>query len=77
MKRIVLLLLLIVIVLVISSCNQVVKVEIMIPPNLIPFYEWLLSFPFYRIPPSAPQPFEIYIGMDHEKSWTIIYVTKK
>ena len=64
MKRIVLLLLLIAIVLVITSCNQVVKVEIMIPPKLIPYYEWLLSFPGIQTTPDDPQPLEIFIGMD-------------
>ena len=63
MKRILLLLLLVSIILITSSCNQILKVEIMIPSKLIPYYDWLLYFPGLHPTPEAPHPIETLIGI--------------
>jgi len=46
-----------------SSCNQILKVEIVIPPKLIPYYDWLLSFPGLLTPSEDPHPIETLIGI--------------
>jgi len=63
MKRILLLLLLVSIILTSSSCNQILKVEIMIPLKLIPYYDWLLCFPGFQSTPEVPHPIENLIGI--------------
>ena len=63
MKHTLLLLLLISILLVTSSCDQIIKVEIAIPQQLVPYYEWLLYFPGLQTPPEDPHPTETRISI--------------
>jgi len=63
MKEIILLLLLIGIILMTSSCDQIIMVEIVIPRQLIPYYEWLLCFPGLQPFPKDLEPKNIHIGM--------------
>jgi len=65
MMRLLLFILLISIALFTSSCNQILKVDIVIPRELIPYYEWLLSFPGLHPPSEAPHPIEILISMSY------------
>ena len=66
MKRTLLLLLFISIALAASSCDQIVKVEIVIPGKLIPYYDWLLCFPGFKTLPEAPQPIDNQIGIAYK-----------
>jgi hypothetical protein len=59
MKRLILLLLLIMVALTASGCNKVVQITIVIPPTLVPYYQWLVEFPGWQSPilvPSTPTP---------------------
>jgi len=77
MKRTLLLLLFVGIILATSSCNQIVKVEVMIPQQLIPYCDWLLCFPGLQSPPETPHQIEILIGIGYgfvATSQELIYI---
>jgi len=65
MIRFLLIILFISFALITSSCNQILKVDIVIPRELIPYYEWLLSFPVLVPPSEAPHPIEILISLGY------------
>lgn len=43
-----------------SGCNRIVKISIVLPPRLIPYYEWLIDFPRWQPAPEGPGPIEIW-----------------
>jgi hypothetical protein len=54
MMKIVLLLIIICILIGISLQGKVIRVQIVIPPALLPYYEWLRSFPGVKQNPESP-----------------------
>jgi hypothetical protein len=52
------------------SGDQIVKVEIVIPPQFVPYYNWLLSFPGLPSLPKAPQRIAIPIEIGRNQPGT-------
>jgi len=65
MKHFLLFVLLVSIALFTSSCNHILKIEITIPLQLVPYYEWLLSFPGLGTQPEVHPPIEIFISANY------------
>lgn len=59
MKRMLLILLLFTLALV-TSCDRVLRVDIVLPVELLPYFEWLLKFPGWNRAPLAPTPTGIW-----------------
>ena len=39
--------------------DKIIYVQLVIPPELLPYYEWLISFPGIKTLPAAPSPNKI------------------
>ena len=63
MKRMLLILsiLFFVILLIIAYSDQVIRITIVLPNELVPYYEWLIDFPGWRPAPPEPAPKGILI----------------
>jgi len=50
MKQLILLILIVALLLLATEANQIIQVIIVVPPELVPYYEWLFSFPGWQQP---------------------------
>lgn len=54
MKSVLLLFIILCIVVGITLPGKVIQIQVVIPPRLLPYYEWLISFPGFQHSPENP-----------------------
>lgn len=42
-----------------SNCNRILQITIVLPPTLIPYYEWFIDFPGWQPSLDEQNPIEI------------------